>query len=57
MMSEHVSKEEADKLWADIREVLVKENIITSNGIGTNDSNEKLQKELRKLILVKSQTR
>ena len=56
-MSKHISDEESNKLWGDIRELLVKENIITSNGVGTSDSNDKLQKELRKLILVKSQSK
>ena len=54
-MGQQMTENEANELWINIRELIVKENIITSNGIGTSDSNDKLQKELRKLILIKSQ--
>jgi len=38
------------RVWTKVKEILIQENIINFNGIGTNKENEKMALKLRELL-------
>ena len=38
------------RVWTKVKEILVQENIINFNGIGTNKENQKIALKLRELL-------
>ncbi len=55
-MAKYYTKEEQDKLWIEVRNLLVTQNFMLPNGEPT-PTNERLCKKMRKLILTDIKTK